>query len=75
MRPFITSTTFYANFVDAKTSFDALVKRKRLDCQEEDEDNAFGLCALSVTKIDLAVDFDQNRDYYAMLGATRQVVK
>ena len=75
MRPFITSTTFYANFVDAKTSFDALVKRKRLDCQEEDEDNAFGLRALSVTKIDLAVDFDQNRDYYAMLGTTRQVVK
>ena len=75
MRPFITSTTFYANFVDAKTSFDALVKRKRLNRQEEDEDNAFGLRALSVTKIDLAVDFDQNRDYYAMLGTTRQVVK
>ena len=75
MRPFITSTTFYANFVDAKTSFDALVKRKHLDRQEEDEDNAFGLSASSVTKIDFAVDFDQIRDYYAMLGTTRQVVK
>lgn len=74
MKPFVTSTTFYANFIDAKSAFNALVKRDLLERQEDDE-NAFNLRPSSVTRIDLAVNFDQNGDVYAMLGTTCHVDK
>ena len=68
MKPIVTSTTFYENLVDAKTAFDVLVKRRNLERMKSDDDNAFNLLSSNIQMLEIAADFDQVFDDYAMLG-------
>jgi hypothetical protein len=68
MKPIVTSTTFYENLVDAKTAFNVHVKRQKLAQQKSDYNNVFNLLSSSMKMLEIAADFDQVFDSYAMLG-------
>ena len=70
-KPFVTSTTFYENFVDAKTAFD-VHKRQKLEQQKSDYNNAFNLGSSSMKMLEIAAEFYRGYDVYAMLGTKQK---